>query len=180
LSYLKYDEIKNVGCLVNHAFNTICRYVWIIDSEPSKKWINVLEKMNEKTRDLIQIANQRAKQADNDLKFYKKQMTCAANQKARMTLIKQQKAVAAAISTRVQVTATSRWDDTSDEEPINVIDGNPLTWWSSKQVDHVILSIDFSNVHRVLPVSRIAIFWGDDGGRIRPCSSSYEVQLSVP
>ena len=85
-----------------------------------------------------------------------------------------------AASSVVKVTADSRWDLTKDEEPINVIDGNPLTWWSSLQTDPVTLAIDFSTINQALPVSTVCIFWGDDGGRIRPCSGAYEVQLLMP
>jgi hypothetical protein len=74
--------------------------------------------------------------------------------------------------------ATPRWDDTAHEDPANVIDGNPTTWWSSKQLDGVTLELIFQE--RVIPLRVLTIFWGDDNGRIRPCSGSYEVQILVP
>jgi hypothetical protein len=75
----------------------------------------------------------------------------------------------------VQVSCTSRWSSHSSESPRNLVDGSMMTWWSSaRSVAECEIQID---LRRYCPVSRIALLWGDDGGRIRPCSASYKVFL---
>ena len=116
LSYLNWEELKEVTTLVSLDWNTLSRLVWWEDCQTEKKWINMLE-------------------------FMSRTLGTA------------------------DVTATSCWNDTSDENPHNVIDGNPMSWWSSKQLDEVTLMINFAP--RIIPLNVITIFWGDDGGRIR-------------
>ena len=182
LSYLTWEELKEVASHINHDFHTLSLLTWKVDAHSFKKWTNVLDSST----------------FDDKI--------------------------------NVDATATSRWDETENEDPSNVLDGNPMTWWSSKQLDSVILCctfviscdlyccvvvvlfccfvvlhkliffffvlfffifflffssiifsffvVDFSP--RIIPLRAIAIFWGDDGGRVRPCSGSFEIQILVP
>ena len=78
--------------------------------------------------------------------------------------------------TCAKVAATSRWNNTEKEDPNNLIDGSNDTWWSSAQgVNHCEIRIDLGYV---CPIEKIDVLWGDDNGRIRPCSKRFEIFLS--
>jgi hypothetical protein len=73
--------------------------------------------------------------------------------------------------------ATSRWNNTDAEDPQNLIDGTNDTWWSSAAgTDACEIRIDLGFV---CPVEKIDILWGDDNGRIRPCSKRFDVEVSI-
>lgn len=130
LSYLKFEELKEIGTVVSRDFNTIARRVWMHDAQPFKQWINVLEKMfNTSTRMILQVKQQligaSVLRSDRGLR--------PSNLFGMMLLGRTgthgRRQLADAEATFPSVTATSRWDETEHEEPINVIDGNPLTWY---------------------------------------------------
>ena len=73
-------------------------------------------------------------------------------------------------------TATSRWNQTEDEDPNNLLDGNSRSWWSSASVQECDIKIDLGHV---VPVEQIDILWGDDNGRIRPCSRIFTIEVSL-
>lgn len=59
------------------------------------------------------------------------------------------------------------------KDPRNVLVDSPNSWWSSRfGQEKVILDIDLGADRNVRLIS---IFWGDDGGRIRPHSKSFLV-----
>lgn len=73
--------------------------------------------------------------------------------------------------------ATSRWNTTPQEDPMNVLDGSFLSWWSSEDLDHaprheVRFTVDLGAERSV---SRVCIFWGDDKGRNRAHSRTFQV-----
>lgn len=60
---------------------------------------------------------------------------------------------------------------------MNVLDGSFLSWWSSEDLDHaprheVRFTVDLGAER---PVSRVCIFWGDDKGRNRAHSHTFQV-----
>ena len=75
-----------------------------------------------------------------------------------------------------KATATSRWNNTEDEDPNNMLDGNSKTWWSSASVQDCYINIDLGHA---VPVEHVDILWGDDGGRIRPCSRRFNIEISL-
>lgn len=73
--------------------------------------------------------------------------------------------------------ATSIWSrNVAEEMPGNVLQPSFCSWWSSAfQQDIVILDIDLGGPRSV---DYISIFWGDDGGRIRPFSRTFSVECN--
>jgi len=79
-----------------------------------------------------------------------------------------------------KVTATSSWDDSPREAPINLLDGTRRSWWSSAQLDlenpepvDIII-----NLGKPRECSEIRLIWGDDEGRARQAPSAFSVEVS--
>ena len=74
-----------------------------------------------------------------------------------------------------RVAASSRWSISPQEDPQNLVDGDPHSWFSSADTSNTVqIIIDLA---RPLPVERVVLYWGDDNGRIRPCSKRFAVQV---
>ena len=73
-------------------------------------------------------------------------------------------------------TATSRWNNTEDEDPNNILDGKDSTWWSSASIQDCRIDIDLG---QIVPLEHIDILWGDDNGRVRPRSMTFTVETSA-
>ena len=79
-------------------------------------------------------------------------------------------------SCRASAKATSRWNNTEDEDPNNMLDGKDSTWWSSASIQDCHIDIDLG---QVVPVEHIDILWGDDNGRVRPRSMTFAIETSA-
>ena len=136
LAYLRFEELKEIGTLVSRDFNTIARRVWMHDAQPFKQWTNVLERMFNTSKKLVQQVEQQAKEAKERLASLRSRdhSLMPANLFGMMlggrTGTHGLRQIADAEATFPSVTATSRWDESENEEPINVIDGNPKTWYA--------------------------------------------------
>ena len=136
LAYLRFEELKEIGTLVSRDFNTIARRVWMHDAQPFKQWTNVLERMFNTSKNLVQQVEQQAKEAKERLASLRSRDhgLMPANLFGMMlggrTGTHGLRQIADAEATFPSVTATSRWDESENEEPINAIDGNPKTWYA--------------------------------------------------
>lgn len=73
------------------------------------------------------------------------------------------------------VAASSRWSPSAEEDPQNLVDGNPKSWYSSADVHGTVQII--VDLARAVPIRKVVLYWGDDNCRIRPCSKRFAVQV---